>query len=58
MEADHQQSGQARPNQPLTYLEQKRAEAQKIYQMEKKYYADNAEEFTRSVAISIDSKPR
>lgn len=43
------QSGQPRPNQPLTYLEQKRAEAQKIYQMEKKYYADNAEEFTRMI---------
>ncbi|RXK42686.1 hypothetical protein M231_00242 [Tremella mesenterica] len=43
------QSGQRRSDQPLTYLEQKRAEAQKQYQLEKKYYQDNAEEFARMI---------
>lgn len=46
------QSGQARPNQPMTYLEQKRAQAQKMYQEEQKYWADNAEEFKKWVPAS------
>ena len=33
----------------MTYLEQKRAQAQKIYQEEQKYWADHAEEFKKSV---------
>ncbi|WVQ72219.1 hypothetical protein IAR50_001768 [Cryptococcus sp. DSM 104548] len=41
--------GQTRPNQPMTYLEQKRAQAQRIYQEEQKYWAENAEEFKKLI---------
>ncbi|KAJ9097638.1 hypothetical protein QFC21_004674 [Naganishia friedmannii] len=36
-----------RPNQPMTYLEQKRAQAQKLYQEEQEYWAKNADEIRR-----------
>ncbi|WVW81240.1 hypothetical protein I302_103231 [Kwoniella bestiolae CBS 10118] len=41
--------GQTRPNQPMTYLEQKRAQAQKIYQEEQKYWAEHADEFKKLI---------
>ncbi|WVQ94093.1 hypothetical protein IAU59_001171 [Kwoniella sp. CBS 9459] len=41
--------GQQRPNQPMTYLEQKRAQAQKIYQEEQKYWAEHADEFKQLI---------
>ncbi|CAD6564449.1 MAG: mitochondrial inner membrane protein required for protein import [Tremellales sp. Tagirdzhanova-0007] len=41
--------GQSRPNQPMTYLEQKRAQAQRIYQEEQKYWADHADEFKKLI---------
>jgi import inner membrane translocase subunit TIM50 len=41
------QPGQTRPNQPMTYLDQKRAQAQKMYQEEQKYWAENAEDFKK-----------
>ncbi|WWC90220.1 uncharacterized protein L201_005153 [Kwoniella dendrophila CBS 6074] len=41
--------GQSRPNQPMTYLEQKRAQAQKIYQEEQKYWAEHADEFKKLI---------
>ncbi|WRT63191.1 uncharacterized protein IL334_000094 [Kwoniella shivajii] len=41
--------GQTRPNQPMTYLEQKRAQAQKIYQEEQKYWAEHADEFKQLI---------
>lgn len=41
--------GQTRPNQPMTYLEQKRAQAQRIYQEEQKYWADHADEFKKLI---------
>ncbi|GFZ44526.1 Mitochondrial import inner membrane translocase subunit TIM50 [Saitozyma sp. JCM 24511] len=41
--------GSQRPNQPLTYLEQKRALAQRAYQEEQKYWRDNAEEFKKMI---------
>jgi import inner membrane translocase subunit TIM50 len=31
----------------MTYLDQKRAQAQKMYQEEQKYWAENAEEFKK-----------
>lgn len=40
---------QSRPNQPMTYLEQKRAQAQKMYQEEQKYWAEHAEEFKKLI---------
>lgn len=43
------QPGQTRPNQPMTYLDQKRAQAQKMYEEEQKYWRDNAEEFKKYV---------
>lgn len=43
----YQQPGQARPNQPMTYLDQKRAEAQKTYLLEQKYWKDHEEEFKK-----------
>lgn len=46
---DPLQSGQSRPNQPMTYLEQKRAQAQKMYQEEQKYWAEHSEEFKKWV---------
>jgi hypothetical protein len=33
----------------MTYLDQKRAEAQKTYLAEQKYWKDNEEEFKKSV---------
>jgi import inner membrane translocase subunit TIM50 len=33
----------------MTYLEQKRAQAQKMYQEEQKYWAEHAEEFKKCV---------
>lgn len=33
----------------MTYLDQKRAQAQKMYQEEQKYWAENAEEFKKYV---------
>ncbi|OCF34942.1 mitochondrial import inner membrane translocase subunit TIM50 [Kwoniella heveanensis BCC8398] len=41
--------GQQRSNQPMTYLEQKRAQAQKIYQEEQKYWAEHADEFKQLI---------
>ncbi|WWD22651.1 hypothetical protein CI109_107144 [Kwoniella shandongensis] len=41
--------GSTRPNQPMTYLEQKRAQAQKIYQEEQKYWAEHADEFKKLI---------
>ncbi|ODN73723.1 hypothetical protein L202_07264 [Cryptococcus amylolentus CBS 6039] len=41
--------GQTRPNQPMTYLEQKRAQAQRIYQEEQKYWAEHADEFKKLI---------
>jgi len=41
--------GQARQTQPQTYLEQKRAQAQKIYQEEQKYWAENADYFAKLI---------
>lgn len=35
----------------MTYLEQKRAQAQRIYQEEQKYWADHAEEFKKCEKI-------
>jgi import inner membrane translocase subunit TIM50 len=31
----------------MTYLDQKRAQAQKMYQEEQKYWAENAEDFKK-----------
>lgn len=45
------QPGQTRPNQPMTYLDQKRAQAQKMYQEEQKYWAENAEDFKKLVCV-------
>ncbi|KAJ9117231.1 hypothetical protein QFC20_000376 [Naganishia adeliensis] len=36
-----------KPTQPMTYLEQKRAQAQKLYLEEQEYWAKNAEEIKR-----------
>lgn len=33
----------------MTYLDQKRAQAQKMYEEEQKYWRDNAEEFKKYV---------
>ncbi|OXB39670.1 mitochondrial import inner membrane translocase subunit TIM50 [Cryptococcus neoformans] len=41
--------GSSRPNQPMTYLEQKRAQAQRIYQEEQKYWAEHADEFKKLI---------
>ncbi|KAL7420371.1 mitochondrial inner membrane protein required for protein import [Cryptotrichosporon argae] len=41
--------GQQRLTQPMTYLEAKRAQAQRIYQEEQKYWADNAEQFKKLI---------
>ncbi|ORY26471.1 HAD-like domain-containing protein [Naematelia encephala] len=41
--------GYSRPNRPMTYLEQKRAEAQKTYQDEQRYWAEHAEEFAKLI---------
>ena len=43
----HIKPGQTRPNQPISYLEKRRAEAQQVYQEEKKYWADHADEFQK-----------
>jgi hypothetical protein len=41
----------------MTYLEQKRAQAQRIYQEEQKYWADHADEFKKSVdGALVDGK--
>jgi hypothetical protein len=36
----------------MTFLDQKRAEAQKAYQLEQKYYKEHEEEYKRYVTIS------
>lgn len=36
-----------KPTQPMTYLEQKRAQAQKLYQEEQEYWRQNADEIKR-----------
>ncbi|WVQ82805.1 hypothetical protein IAT38_004937 [Cryptococcus sp. DSM 104549] len=41
--------GSSRPNQPMTYLEQKRAQAQAIYKEEQKYWAEHADEFKQLI---------
>ncbi len=41
------QPGRSRPDRPMTFIEQKRAEAQRNYQEEQKYWRDNAAEFTK-----------
>ncbi|WVN87596.1 uncharacterized protein L203_102779 [Cryptococcus depauperatus CBS 7841] len=41
--------GSIRPNQPMTYLEQKRAQAQHIYKEEQKYWAEHADEFKKMI---------
>lgn len=38
---------QTRPTEPKTYLEIKRAQAQRAYEEEQKYYKEHAEEFAR-----------
>ncbi|KAK4685955.1 hypothetical protein P7C73_g4183, partial [Tremellales sp. Uapishka_1] len=40
---------QPKPSQPLTYLETKRAQAQRIYEEEQKYWRDNAEDFKKLI---------
>ncbi|KAL1407278.1 mitochondrial inner membrane protein required for protein import [Vanrija albida] len=40
---------QARPKEPQTYLEIKRAQAQRAYEEEQKYYKEHAEEFARMI---------
>jgi len=35
----------------MTYLDQKRAQAQKMYEEEQKYWRDNAEEFKKYVFL-------
>ena len=41
------QPGQSRPKQPMTFLEQKRALAQRQYEEEQKYWRDHADEFAQ-----------
>ncbi|ORX35097.1 hypothetical protein BD324DRAFT_582622 [Kockovaella imperatae] len=41
--------GQQRPKEPMTYLEQKRAIAQRQYEEEQKYWRDHAEEFAKMI---------
>ena len=47
------QPGRSRPNQPMTYIEQKRAESQRMYQEEQKYWRDHSEEFKKYVIGSL-----
>jgi hypothetical protein len=37
----------------MTYLDQKRAQAQKMYEEEQKYWRENAEEFKKYVPLSF-----
>lgn len=41
------QPGRSRPDRPMTFIEQKRAEAQRNYQEEQKYWKEHAAEFAK-----------
>jgi hypothetical protein len=46
-----------RQTQPVTYLEAKRAQAQKMYQEEQEYWAKNADEIRRLVFLALALPP-